>query len=555
MKNKTEVKQASSDDQRRKILTQCAEESGNDLPDMDEYQTSSEPLASKLRTKFDSMKKNELVDLLVRVIEAYPEVGKEILEQEEARSGEVEGIVDAVRCEIEDLCGEPDWDEYDYRHPYDVTAPDFSSIHKRLELLVESGHADEVLELGRELLDQSEDVIERYDHDGEVSMDLAPCMDVVLNAVEESSLSPSQRILWLIDASHADPYDIIYDVDQYLDRDKYDKAAWSEAADVLLDRLSKLPTKKQRDDFSTSHRRRRVMNRAIQALENSDRDEEIIPLFEREAPITDCFELFVDRLVTENRTEEAKMVAIDAVKKARGKHDGTAWNLAAKLREMASAEKDHPLAAAYRALEFFNRPTLHLYQPVIEELIETDLWPSVREGLLDFLETGVRPDMTSTKRQRKKASKTPKGWPLPAPEVPADMVTVGRREFPDAETLVHIAIYEQRNDDALKWFKRVKHPLWDNNLELTVAKAVKGTHPDVSLEIWRKCAEREIGYVKPAAYQVAGRYLAEMRSVYERTNRSEEWAAYILELRTNHQRKTRLMEVLDSVEGKRIIET
>ncbi len=555
LKNKTEVKQASSDDQRRKILTQCAEESGNDLPDMDEYQTSSEPLASKLRTKFDSMKKNELVDLLMRVIEAYPEVGKEIHEQEEARSGEVEGIVDAVRCEIEDLCGEPDWDQYDYRHPYDVTAPDFSSIHKRLELLVESGHADEVLELGRELLDQSEDVIERYDHDGEVSMDLAPCMDVVMNAVEGSSLSPSQRILWLIDASHADPYDIIYNVDQYLHKDKYDMAAWSEAADVLLGRLSKLPTKKQRDDFSTSHRRSRVMNRAIQALENSDREEEIIPLLEREAPITDCYEMLVDRLVTANRTEEAKKVAIDAVKKTRGKHDGITWKLAAKLREMASADENHPLAAAYRALEFFNRPTLHLYQPVKEELIETDLWPSVREGLLDFLETGVRPDMPPTKEQRKKASKTLKGWPLPAPEVPADLVTVGRRKFPDAETLVHIAIYEQRNDDALKWFRSVKQPLWDNNLELTVAKAVKGTHPDVSLEIWRKCAEREIGYVKPAAYQVAGRYLAEMRSVYERTNRSEEWAAYILELRTTHKRKTRLMEVLDSLQRKRIIET
>ncbi|MFH1113230.1 MAG: hypothetical protein V1792_04855, partial [Pseudomonadota bacterium] len=265
--------------------------------------------------------------------------------------------------------------------------------------------------------------------------------------------------------------------------------------------------------------------------------------------------LLVDRLVTANRTEEAKKVAVTGVKKTLGVHAGIAWKLVEKLRELASAGKDRPLAAAYRALEFFNRTSLDFYKPVKKELRDTDLWPSVREWLLNFLETGIRPDMASMKKQTEKGSKPSKGWPLPAPEVPDDMVTMGRRTFPDAETLVHIAIYEQRNDDALKWFKRVKTPVWGYSLDLTVAKAVKETHPDVSLEIWKQCAEREIGLVKPAAYQVAGTYLAEMRSVYERTNRSKEWTAYIAALRTTHKRKTRLMEVLDSVESKRIIES
>ncbi|MFH1117131.1 MAG: hypothetical protein V1792_24700, partial [Pseudomonadota bacterium] len=217
-----------------------------------------------------------------------------------------------------------------------MTARDFSTIHKRLELLVESGHADEVLELGLELLDRSAELIEHYDRDGEVSMELTPCMDVVLNAVGESSLSPSQQILWLIDASHNDPYDIIYDVNRYLDKAKYDKPAWSEAADVLLSRLCELPPKKQ-EDFVPSHERQGVVTRALQALENSDREREIIPLLEREAPITNCYELLVDRLVTANRTEEAKKVAVTGVKKTLGVHAGIAWKLVEKLRELASA--------------------------------------------------------------------------------------------------------------------------------------------------------------------------------------------------------------------------
>ena len=57
---------------------------------MGEYQALTDILAAKLRPKFDSMKKSELVDLLVQVIEAHPEAGQEILEREEAKTKRIE---------------------------------------------------------------------------------------------------------------------------------------------------------------------------------------------------------------------------------------------------------------------------------------------------------------------------------------------------------------------------------------------------------------------------------------------------------------------------------
>jgi uncharacterized Zn finger protein len=45
-----------------------------------------------------------------------------------------------------------------------------------------------------------------------------------------------------------------------------------------------------------------------------------------------------------------------------------------------------------------------------------------------------------------------------------------------------------------------------------------------------------------------------MHKVYQKTKRIGEWRQLIATLRTEHKAKRRLMEVLDSLEGKRIID-
>ncbi|MCX7014540.1 MAG: hypothetical protein NTW86_18650 [Candidatus Sumerlaeota bacterium] len=49
--------------------------------------------------------------------------------------------------------------------------------------------------------------------------------------------------------------------------------------------------------------------------------------------------------------------------------------------------------------------------------------------------------------------------------------------------------------------------------------------------------------------------MRKMRAVYQKTNREAEWRALLLELRGRRKAERRLMQVLDSLEGKRIVES
>jgi uncharacterized Zn finger protein len=62
-----------------------------------------------------------------------------------------------------------------------------------------------------------------------------------------------------------------------------------------------------------------------------------------------------------------------------------------------------------------------------------------------------------------------------------------------------------------------------------------------------------IAQVKPRAYQEAGKYLRKAAKVMARESKQAEWNLYLQDLRENHARKVRLMEVLESLDDKPII--
>ena len=74
-----------------------------------------------------------------------------------------------------------------------------------------------------------------------------------------------------------------------------------------------------------------------------------------------------------------------------------------------------------------------------------------------------------------------------------------------------------------------------------------------SVAIWQQMAEQWIAQVKPKAYQQAGGYLRKAAGVMEKKGNQKQWQKYLQNLREKHARKTRLMEVLDSLEGVTVI--
>jgi uncharacterized Zn finger protein len=71
--------------------------------------------------------------------------------------------------------------------------------------------------------------------------------------------------------------------------------------------------------------------------------------------------------------------------------------------------------------------------------------------------------------------------------------------------------------------------------------------------IWKNKAERLIAQVKPSAYQEAEKFLRKAGEVMSKQNQQAQWDQYLRSLRETHARKRRLIEILDGLEGKPII--
>ncbi len=81
-----------------------------------------------------------------------------------------------------------------------------------------------------------------------------------------------------------------------------------------------------------------------------------------------------------------------------------------------------------------------------------------------------------------------------------------------------------------------------------------GTYPDRALAMWKKIAEAQIAQTQPRAYEVAAGYLRKVHRVLKKLRREPEWKSYLAKLRQANARKRRLIEILDNLAGRRIIE-
>lgn len=487
-------------------------------------------------------KKSELLAMLLDLAQRFPEVKRDILETDQLQSGDVEKLVCSLAAEIEEVTGE---DAY-YNHWRDEgNLPDYSHIQQQLAALLAKGHADEVVKLGQQLWEQGSEQVGQSHDDGETAMEVAGCMDIVFDAVKASSMPASEQILWFIDVFLEDDYSISDEGREHVEAGHYRKEHWREVAAVLKSRLAATAKPKNRDDYSAQYHRERVMNWLIRTFEKSGQPELVLPLLEQEAHTVQCYGRLVDLLLAEGRVDDARKWCVDGYERTKNVASGIASRLQEKLREMARQEKNPQLVATYRAQEFFTSPSLTTYLDLQKACEAADCWQTVYEAVMFFLEKGTRPDASANK----------KGWPLPAPEVEANKGGRFRPDFPIYGVLIDIAIYEERLGDVVTLYqKQSTRNRWHNCRDEEVATAVTASHPEVALAIWHKLAMGQIDQVKPSAYAVAASYLGKMRQIYQRTSQLSKWQSLIAAIRTEHKRKIRLLEVLDSLEGKRLID-
>ncbi|MDE3257248.1 MAG: hypothetical protein OYM47_05385 [Gemmatimonadota bacterium] len=499
---------------------------------------------SSLRAYLQEHSTSELVELLLELAETHDEVRQSLENRRSLTSGETRRVLKSIRSEIATL-EEPAWESRHYG--YEVRNTD--SLKAMLQALVASGESDAAVRLGPELLAAGTQALE-YEHEAESSEAIGACLDVLFQALDRTSMSPADRIEWVLDMALADEYELCSDGFENLWNKDYVKSDWSEVCDRLTQRLDGREQPPPDDELSRDYGRDLIADWLILALEKADRRKEIVPLCKREAPITSSYNRLVDRLMAERAWEEARhwcRQGIEAIP------DGFA-DLHAALREQLQTinrRTGNPLAGlAIQAEEFFDRPSSKSFQALCNAAREQGAGEGVEAWVRHYLQTGRRP-----RSGRRRKSDPEIGWPLPAPEVEMPAAR-GENEAPMVDVLMRLAIAEKKPNEVVKWYdhdRRTKAEHWqrDASLDDDVADAIASTHPDRAVSIWKELAENEIALVKPRAYQDAVPFLRKVRDVLIRSGREGEWQEYLASLRQQNRRRPRCMEELDRLEGGR----
>lgn len=494
--------------------------------------------ASAWRALLDGMTRDQLVGL-VEELASFDEVRSHLEHRTALLSGREGALLKKIRLAIRDL-HEPEWDG-NWGHP----SVDLGQLEEQLAALLKKGHADELVRLGPDLLSGAGKTVET-EHESESAYELGRCLAIVFRALRRSSLPPDEQIDVAVQMELADEYSLCGDAPRKILDGKHSKDVWRAAATRLQDRLQQLERPTDKDHFGARHRRDRLVDYLVHALQESGQKDESIPLCEREAPLTKNYCRLVDRLVAAGRVEEAERWC------ARGMEDvGNLRGLAADLRgrlEQIARKHGEPLrAVALKADVFFEEPGLESFQHLIKAARAEGAGPAVEAWARHFLVTGQRPMPAGTKARSTKGDPA-RPWPLPESGVPA---RPSRRqvETPLTDVLIQIAIAEKDPDEVLRWYdvQCSRRRGWVGP-DLQVAQAIEAKHPNRAITIYKKQAEVEINRVTPRGYEQGASLLRHVKRVLLKSDRKDEWEIYLAEVRERNRGRPRCIEELDRLE-------
>ena len=484
--------------------------------------------------------RTQLVSLVEELAGKHPEVAVELSDRQQMALGDVKTVVTRLRRKIHDLRDDIGWQEYwnDQGH-----TPDYGEVRKGLATLLAAGYADETLDLGKDLVAVGLGVVEVSRDNGETHMEVADCMPVVVEALDQSSLKGADKLEWALGAVLKDQFEVCEAFEAYLHR-THAPSVWETFADRLLGRLQKAgDTGGRTGDFSRRYHRDRLSGWAIHALEQAGQSDKIIELCIAEVEQTGNYTRLVKLLMQERRYQEAEEWILVGIRAIGKKELGTVSDLRGLLLEIRRIEKAWPVVAAIHVEEFVRSPSEQNFEICRKAGRKIKAWPGIRKALLQYLEAGDLPWLCED-------------WPLPASGLDRPGVEP-RGEYPKISRLIEIAIFEKKPDQVLHWHDQQPEDQggWyyygvDSD---RIATAVASYAPDRAVKMWQEKAERLIAQVKPKAYQQAVVFLRKAAKVVAQEEKGTEWNNYLKALRENHRRKWRLMEILDGLEQKPIV--
>jgi uncharacterized Zn finger protein len=458
------------------------------------------------------------------------------------------GIIGAIYSEMDGLWKEAR--DYDYWNYEGEDMPDFSDLQIRLESLLDSGHPEELLEIGKELMDRYYRIAEYYE-EGEIGTMISRCMDVVFKALSKSSLHAHEKMLYALEIELKDNYNILGE--HTLWKEDFSPEEWRLFAEALKLRLQEAE-KEENDLYYSSWERDYVIDRLIDALKKAGLSEEIIPICELEAEISGSYVRLVRVLLDSGEKEKAEEWIYRGIKETREDEPGTARQLWQILLEIKENEGNWLFVTALETEEFFRRPELTSYTGMQEAARKIGKWQEIRETVLRYLRSG--------KLEVNRGSLAEESSILPGilPKTGLlEICPLKEIKPPVSDLLIEIAIQENDPEEVVHWYeefkeKRSEAEIYRNSsFENEIANAVQAKYPEIAIEIWMRLAERLISETRVSSYEAASVYLRKIKEKLEATGKKEEWEIYLRDTRELNRKKRKLLEILDRLRDDRII--
>ncbi|AKB26262.1 hypothetical protein MSMTP_2793 [Methanosarcina sp. MTP4] len=504
-----------------------------------------------LREYLDQMEKEELIDLLMNLSDRDSLLSKHLWDMLKLASGDTEETIGGIYSELEKL-----WEEarnYDYRD-YESPLPDFSDMRNRLESLLEAGHAEEVADIGMQILEGYEEIAP-YDEEGDFGMDIGNCMKVVIKALLQSESPAHERMLRVLDFELKDEYGI-FDGKNFWNSD-FSASEWSHFSKVLKEKLDAIDSGENLS-YSGWGRDQLAERRAF-ALEKAGNYEEAISLCEEEAEAGEEWSSvqLVKVLLAAGQKEKAEDRLYREIKETRKSDPGTAIELFRILLDIKEKEENWLYSTALRAEEFFRYPSLQFYTDLRDVAKKAGVWKEVREAVYAYLESGNLP------ADRPGPGEEPSSLPGILPKTGlTDRDSFWKIDAPALELLIDIAVEEENPDEVARWYKELKirekrgqnrHDRYFTR-RARIARAVQDKYPEIAIDIWKNIAEELIDRKKTDAYESASIYLRMVRNAMEARGQKAEWESYLREIREKNRLKRSLLAILDMLERDRIID-
>lgn len=500
-----------------------------------------------LHEYLEQLKKSELIEILTAFAKKDDMLGRYLRDRQNLASENPERTIGDIYSELEELWKE--MEGYDFWTYGGEEMPDFSDIQIRLESLLDSGHPDELLDIGKELMDRYEEIAE-YDEEGEIGIRVSRCMDVVFKALSQSFLPAHEKMLYVLEIELKDNYNILNEHTFW--KEDFTLEEWRLFAEALKVQLQK--AEKGKDIlYEPSWERDYAVDRLIDALRKAGLSEEIIPISELEVGRTGNYLRLVRELLDSGQKENAEKWIYRGIKESREDKPGNPYELLRILLEIKEKEGDWLFIAALETEEFFRFPQLASYIGMQKASRKIGKWKEIREAALHYLRKGELPaSETRITEDSILPGILPKTGLLEAG-------SLSKIKAPVLDLLIQIAIQENNAEEVADLYGELKKSKGEaekyrNSIsENEIANAIKGKYPEIAIEIWKKLAENLISETKVSSYEAASVHLRKIKETLESTGKKEEWKNYIREIREVNRRKRKLLEIIERLGKDKII--